>query len=112
MSAIITKDTLQAMLNGSDKAFKIRLVGRALTVLMNNQTEAEKHENQTKELNGVGFTAPDAKSGTLTAKSFLRNKTLADWQLDLWVKPDHTGYSKICKYHSQLNVAARVKAKR
>ena len=41
MSAIITKDSLQAMLNGSDKAFKIRLVGRAPAVLMNNQTETK-----------------------------------------------------------------------
>lgn len=48
MSAIITKDTLQAMLNGSDKAFKIRLVGRALTVLMNNQTEAESMKTKPK----------------------------------------------------------------
>lgn len=110
MTAIITKDALQAMLNNADKARKIKLVGRALTVILNNQTESEKVENQTKELNGVGFTSPDAKSGTLTAKSFNRNKTLADWQLDMWLKPDHTGYSKICKYHSQLNVAARIKA--
>lgn len=98
-------------LNTADKARKIRLVGRALTLLLENQTAAERAENSTKESNGVGFSSPDAKAGTLTAKSFLRNKTLLDWQLDLWLQPDHTGYSKICKYHSQLNVAAQRKVR-
>lgn len=112
MTAIITKDALQTMINTATKEKKIRLVGRALTVLLNNQTAMERKENQTKELNGVGFSSPDAKSGTLTAKSFISKQTLEDWQLDLWVKPDHTGYSKICKYHSQLNVAAERKASR
>lgn len=112
MTTIITKDILQRMINEASPERKKKIVGRALVIVFNNQTRDERAVDHTMVHNGIGFTGADAHSGSLTAKSFLRNHTLQDWQLERWIKPDRTGYSRICKYHSQINQAAVEKASR
>ena len=108
---IVTRDSIQSMINqaivAGDNAKLTAIVGRALVVLFRNQTADEQRVNETSEDNGIGFTGADAYSGTLTAKSYLKHKKLQDWQLDKWTKRSaSTGYSRIAKYHSQLNQAA------
>lgn len=108
--AIITKDSLQAMLNSASRGRKVALVGRALTILAEKQTVTEVKVKQTIDKNFVGFSAPDAKAGTLMAEYFAKHGNLSDVQLNAWLASDRTGYSKICKYHMQLDAAARRKA--
>ncbi len=105
-TVIVTKDSLQKMLDSNDINYVIQVIGRALVVIMNQQTDDEKQKVRTIEHNGIGFTGSDAKSGTLTAKSFLKNKTLTEWQIEKWLKKNSNGYSRLVKYHAQLNRAA------
>jgi hypothetical protein len=107
---IVTKQSLNVMLNKADDAKKILIIGRALVALFERQTESEQQANTTANLNGVGFAGSDARSGSLTAKSFLKNKTLAAWQVERWMKPQKDGFPRICKYVKQLNEIAEVKA--
>lgn len=104
--AIVTKDSLQQMLNNPNPAYVIAVIGRALVVLFNNQTRDEQSLNQTTNDNGIGFCGADARSGSITAKYFIKHKTLLPWQVELWTKVGSTGYSRLCKYHAQLNAAA------
>lgn len=106
---IVTKDSLREMLNSSDEAYVAKVVGRALVAIFNRQTESEKASNHTEQHNGVGFAGCDARSGTLTAKSFLKNKTLLDWQVERWTKLAGNGYPRLCKYVKQLNEIALTK---
>lgn len=111
MNALVTRQSLQSLLNNPDKQFVIRVVGRALIVLFARQTQAEKASNATQLYNGVGFAGCDARSGTLTAKYFLKTGTLLDWQIEKWTAiSSRTGYPKICKYVKQLNEAAVARA--
>ncbi len=110
MKAIVTRESIQAMLTNPNQDYVKMVVGRALVAIFNNQTESEKSANSTVVDNGIGFSGADARSGTLTAKSFLKNRTLADWQLERWVKPSKNGFARICKYHAQLNAIAQQKA--
>lgn len=111
-TAIVTRESIQSYLDNPEKTFeeKAAYVGRALVVLFDRQTAGEKVTNATNMDNGIGFTGADGRSGALTAKSFLKNKTLQDWQLDKWLKKGKSGFSRIAKYHSQLNEAALKKA--
>ena len=52
-------------------------------------------------VNGNGFTGCDARSGSITAKYYLKYKTLQDWQLERWLEKN-----RICRYHRQLNEIA------
>jgi hypothetical protein len=110
MPAIVTKQSLNAMLNLATPEKRIQIVGRALVALFERQTQAEQNANTTDNLNGVGFASSDARSGSLTAKSFLKNKTLAAWQLERWMAPQKDGFPRICKYVKQLNAIAEAKA--
>jgi len=109
MSKIVTRESIQTMLENKDPLFVAAVVGKALVVLLNNQTRDEAASNVTNQHNGVGFTGADAYSGSLTAKSFLKNKTLLPWQVDKWTKPGKSGYARLSKYHKQLNEAAMAK---
>jgi len=83
------------------------MVGRALVALLKRQTNEEQNSNDTREENGIGFSGADARSGSLTAKSFIKYKgRLLDWQLDKWTKATRNGYPRISKYHRQLNEIA------
>lgn len=109
--ALLTKDSLTTMITAADDQLKIRIVGCALVVLFKRQTEAEKSANTTNEWNNVGFAHVDARSGTLTAKSFIKRGTLDRWQVEMWVKPTGKGgHPRIAKYWRQLNEAAEQKA--
>ena len=103
MTAIVTRDSLQAMLDSDNKDYVIRVIGRALVGLFDRQTESEKAINATQEDNGIGFTGADSKTGTITAKYFLKHGTLLDWQSEKWLKKGKNGYSRLAKYHGQLN---------
>jgi hypothetical protein len=108
MKKIVTKDSLLAMLNaGREK--QIRVIGRALVVLLDRQVADEKNSNTTKYDNGIGFTPGDAFHGSVTAKYFVKHKTLADWMVDRWMKPCSNGTPRIAKYSRQLNEAANAK---
>jgi hypothetical protein len=106
---IVTRDTLQHMLDTGDMQTKITVVGRACVALFKLQTEAEKAVNATNNTNGVGFSQSDAKRGSLAAKTFLKRSTLHDFQLEIWLKPQRNGYAKITKYARQLNDVAIAK---
>lgn len=108
--AIVTRDSLQKLLDSDNKQLVIHTIGRALVVLFNNQTASEQVENTTNHLNMVGFTGADGYGGSLTAKYYLKHNTLLDWQIDKWLKRGKSGYSRLTKYHKQLNVAAERKA--
>lgn len=97
------------MLESTDTQYVTKVVGRALVVLMKNQTEDERRANTTNRDNGIGFTGADARSGCLTAKSFLKNGTLLDWQLERWLRKGTNGFSRLTKYHAQLNEAAQAR---
>lgn len=109
MTAIVTKESLKKMLDDADDAKRGRIVGRALVGLFDRQTEDEKAANDTKKHNTIGFAACDAKSGSLTAKYFIKNGQLLQWQLDRWLKKQPDGYPRICRYVRQLDEIARAK---
>ncbi len=109
MKTIITKEILQDMLDGASDQRRIHIVGHALVVLFKNQTDDERRANTTKVNNGVGFTGADGHSGCLTAKCYIVNRTLQDWQVERWLRKDKSGFARICKYHAQLNIAANNK---
>jgi len=111
-AAIVTKDGLKQMLNAADAYKRQHIIGRALCVLFDRQTASEQNANTTDEDNGVGFTGADARGGSLTAKSYRKNKGLVQWQMEQWMRLDGKGYPRLCKYHKQLNTAAVLKAAR
>ena len=107
--ALVTRDSLQAMLDKEDPKYVTRVVGRALVAIFNNQTEDEKASNGTTQLNGIGFSGSDARSGVLTAKTFLKRGTLEEWQVNAWTRKTSNGFSRLCKYAKQLNLVAESK---
>lgn len=108
----VSRESLQAMLDNPNREYVAKVIGRALVVLLNNQTHDEQAMNATTKDNGIGFTGADAKSGSITAKYFIKHKTLLDWQIDRWTKPAASGYARLTKYHKQLNVAAESKIRK
>jgi hypothetical protein len=109
MTSIVTRESLQMMLSNPNPLYVQRVVGKALSALLTRQTEEEKHENVTKINNSVGFTGADARSGTLTAKYFLKHNNLEDWMVERWLKVGKSGFSRLTKYHKQLNEIAETK---
>jgi hypothetical protein len=109
---IVTRDSLQKMLDNADAVKRQHIVGRALVALFERQTAAEQADNVTKEDNGVGFAGCDSIGGSLTAKSYLKNKTLQAWQVEKWMKRGSNGYARLCKYAGQLNEIAVAKAQK
>jgi len=106
---LVTRDSLQSMIINASPELKVKLVGRALVVLFNKQTESEKQVADTNVDNMEGFTSGDAYSGTLSAKSYLKYGTLKDWQLEKWLKVNRRGVMRIAKYWRQLDKAAKEK---
>lgn len=106
---IVTKDSLQHMLNNPNPHYVMTVVGRGLVHIFNNQTNHEQHSNSTQLHNGIGFAGCDAKSGSITAKFYIKHQRLETWMVDKWVKKGSNGYSRLTKYHSQLNQIATSK---
>ena len=111
-TALVTRDSLQAMLDSDKPAFVTQVIGRALWGLFLRQTEDEQVTNNTNKHNSVGFTGADAFSGSLTAKSWRKHGKLLDWQIAKWTKKGKNGYARLCKYHKQLNEIALARTKR
>jgi hypothetical protein len=110
---ILTREQLQLMLDGAEGTEKLQhIIGRACVVLFERQTQHEQAANQTEMHNMVGFTHADALGGSLTAKTYLKNRSLQDWQVAKWTKRGKSGFSRLTKYWKQLNQAAEEKAKR
>lgn len=107
MPRIITRDSFNKMLETHLK--KDQVIGRALVVLFNRQNQDERQNNTTQHLNLRGFTPGDARSGCITAKYFIKHKTLLDWQIERWMKKNDKGIPRIAKYWAQLDEAAREK---
>lgn len=106
MKKIVTKQSLLQLLETKPKEV---VIGRALVAIFNYQTEQEKTHNATEVWNGVGFTGADGRSGSITAKYFLKHRTLEGWQIDRWMRLNKKGEPRILKYHSQLNHIANLK---
>lgn len=103
----LTREGITALLLENDRA-----VERALIVLFDRQTNAEKIECETRVHNGIGFTAADAHWGTINAKSILAGQRLTPFQLSCWRKRNVRGVPKIAKYWRQLKDAAEQRAER
>lgn len=106
---IVTKETLKAMVSSNNREYVIKVIGRALLVLLSNQTREEVDNKTTLKHNGIGFTSSDANSGTQTALFYKKHNTLQDWQVNMWLRLDKNGQARIVKYHRQLNEAALAK---
>jgi hypothetical protein len=107
MEKIVTKEKLAEWVKENPQMY----IGRALVALYNRQVDEEQSSNITKYKNGVGFSANDARVGTLGAKCYLREGKLTEKLLKPWVNTDpKTGLPRICKYAGQLNEIALAKA--
>lgn len=110
--AIVTKESLQNMIDESSFERQQHIIGRALTAIFERQTQSEQCSDHTEDHNGVGFAHCDAEGGSKTAKSYLKRKALVQWQVEKWTRiSPTTGFARICKYASQLNEIAIEKAK-
>jgi len=106
----LTKEKIQAVLLREDE-IGMHAVGRALLVLLRNQTRDEKRDQDTKYRNDTGFTPSDAQRGTSMAYYYMRNGRLTEKQLAYWQKPAWTEAKRIriAKYWRQLLLAAQEK---
>lgn len=110
MTKLVTRESLEALLaDDRGHEFVQHVVGRALVALFDRQTKDEQATDDTHEWNTVGFSGADARSGSITAKTYLKNGRLLDWQVDAWTR-DFRGRPRLCKYHKQLNDIAVKKA--
>jgi hypothetical protein len=110
--AIVTKQSLQQMLNDASFEKQQHIIGRAVVALFNRQTESEKNANSTEVNNNVGFTHADSRGGSMTAKSYMKRHGLQDWQVVQWTRKQKNGFARICKYHTQLNEIAIAKVQK
>lgn len=107
---MLTRNDVQTMLVTASEEKRKHIVGRACVAIFQYQTAAEKAVNDTRVYNDEGFTAGDAREGSLTAKFYLKHGTLQDWQVDKWVRLNKKGVMRIAKYWKQLDRAAKAKA--
>jgi hypothetical protein len=107
---MLTKTALINMIETADQEKLARIVGRACVALFRRQTEDEKVMNTAKHNNNRGFTQADARQGSITAKYFIKNGTLLEWQINQWLKTDVRGTPRIVKYWKQLAEEAAKKA--
>lgn len=96
-----TREDFIALINREDEV-AAHAIGRALVHLLKRQTQAEQDMNSTTNHNLRGFTPADAYKGSLTAKYYIKNKRLLDWQIDMWRKPNVKGVPRIAKYWKQM----------
>lgn len=111
MAHILTRDSFTQLITSPNKDRQIRAIGRALVHLFNRQVEDEKKTNNTRYHNGVGFTPADARTGSITAKYYLKHGTLLDWQVEKWTRTNSNGIPRLAKYWRQLDEVAKRRAK-
>ena len=105
--AKVTRDSLEALLNDErGHAFVQHVVGRACVALFRRQTVGEQAANTTNILNFEGFSGPDGRQGSLTAKFYLKHNRLEEWMVEQWTK-EWRGRPRLCKYWKQLNEVAK-----
>jgi hypothetical protein len=102
---MVTKEVIVSLLETNDRA-----IGRALLVLLSNQTATEVALETTNVNNGKGFTGFEGKIGTSMAKFYQKHGYLSPKQIAYWRKRDRRGHMRIGKYWKQLLVAAEAKA--
>lgn len=105
----ITREQYLALVTRTDEV-GVHAIGRALVHLFNRQTADEKAINSTNTHNARGFTSGDARQGSLTAKYYLKHKTLLDWQVAQWQRPSAKGGTRLGKYYRQIAEEAARKA--
>ncbi len=105
---IVTKQSMIKFLAERDSELVMHYIGRALVALFHRQVEDEKKSNDTHYDNSLGFSAADAKAGSITAKYYLKHGALLDWQIEKWTA-DFRGAPRITKYWKQLDEIARQK---
>lgn len=101
---LVTRQSMMALMSESEEK-QIHVIGRALVAIFSRQTKEEKTLNSTRQHNNIGFSGHDGKSGSLTAKYYIRHGTLLPWQVELWTR-DFRGNPRITKYAKQLNEVA------
>lgn len=108
MPHLVTRDSIQQLLNKSDQ-HRIHTIGHALRAIFLRQTEQERSANLTTVHNTIGFSGPDARTGSLAAKYYMKHKTLQPWMINIWSK-EVCGFPRICKYWRQLDQIAKARA--
>lgn len=101
----LDKAAIANLLATNDKA-----VGRALVVLMNNQTADEQRTETTRVHNGMGFRPCHAYMGTRMAKFYAERGYLTPKQIAYWHRKMKSGDTKLTIYWKQLSEAAERKA--
>ena len=104
--AIITRKSLQTLLDNSTTDQLIPLIGKAVTILHNLQRQMDNAVGTDSEFNGVGFINRDRTLGRQTAEYFKRNKFIGNNILNRWLRLDGANWSRLSKYHAQLNIFA------
>lgn len=107
---MLTKPQILAYL--SDPKYGPHAIGKALVVLLKNQTSAEQASETTINRNGEGFRPCHARMGTSMAEFYRRVGFLTPKQIDYWRRPMKDGNMKIGVYWRQLAEAAEVKQAR
>lgn len=86
-----------------------RTIGRALAAIYRNQTSSEQSSTCTNRNNGIGFSKPDARVGSIGARMYNAQGKIAGWLVRVWSTPAKDGYPRICKYAGQLQDIACAK---
>ena len=107
---MITRQSLTDMILNASPERQAQIVGRALVAIFKRQTDSEREANTVVAHNERGLTPADAKVGSITAKFFIKNKKLEDWQVRKWLQPNTRGVARIAKYWRQLDEVARERA--
>ena len=107
----VTREWICEYIRNQPREKVANMVGRALVALFRRQTLDEQVSAHTRYDNDRGFTAADAESGTIGAKTFIRHgRFTADWQWERWIKLNTKGIPRIAKYVRQLNEIAQERA--
>ena len=111
MALFANRHAFDAYVRNTPDPVKLQhIVGRALVALFKRQTETERTLNDTNVNNNRGFTAGDAKSGSITAKYYIKHKKLESWQIQKWLEGNARGEMRLTKYWRQINEVAAEKA--
>jgi hypothetical protein len=102
---IVTKEWLAEAITKNP----VRVIGRALLAIYNNQTASEQESTATIFKNGLGFCKPDSRVGSIGARMYKSKSHLDPWLVTYWSKLQRNGFPKVCKYADQLNDIAIAK---
>jgi hypothetical protein len=97
---IVSGESLDQLVLRGD-ATSVHAIGRALVLLFARQTEPEQRDKVTKVHNLRGFTAGDARDGSLGALAYKKNRWLEPWQVKKWTRLNCKGRTRIGKYHRE-----------